>query len=418
MSYLQQFTKTLPTLLTAFILAVAVWISAETSNNPTEEANFPQPVPLEVVGQDPGLVITSSMPSSVVLTIRAPQSVWQALRANPGLVRAVLDLSGLETGTHTVQVQIQVGRSPYEIVNHSPRSVNVTLERLISRTLPIDLVVRGEPAIGYQAETPELSHDTVIVSGPETLVNQVQSVRALLDLSGATEPITRNITLQALDSSETVVNGISITPDRITAAVEVAQRFGYRNVVVKAEVIGQIANGYRLTNISVFPPAVTVYSPNPQIISSLPGVISTLPVDLTGVQDDIDISVALDLPPGVLVVGDENEVLVRVGVAAIESSLTLDNMPVEVAGLPANLAAVVAPETVTVIFSGPVALLDQLNRENIRVYVEIDEPRVGTFQATPQVEVVIRDVVVQSVIPNSVEVVISQATAATPSSNR
>ena len=32
-------------------------------------------------------------------------------------------------------------------------------------------------------------------------------------------------------------------------------------------------------------------------------VISTLPVDLTGVQDDIDISVALDLPPGVLVVG-------------------------------------------------------------------------------------------------------------------
>lgn len=318
MSYLQQFTKTLPTLLTAFILAVAVWISAETSNNPTEEANFPQPVPLEVVGQDPGLVITSSMPSSVVLTIRAPQSVWQALRANPGLVRAVLDLSGLETGTHTVQVQIQVGRSPYEIVNHSPRSVNVTLERLISRTLPIDLVVRGEPAIGYQAETPELSHDTVIVSGPETLVNQVQSVRALLDLSGATEPITRNITLQALDSSELVVNGISITPDRITAAVEVAQRFGYRNVVVKAEVIGQIANGYRLTNISVFPPAVTVYSPNPQIISSLPGVISTLPVDLTGVQDDIDISVALDLPPGVLVVGDENEVLVRVGVAAIE----------------------------------------------------------------------------------------------------
>jgi YbbR domain-containing protein len=107
-------------------------------------------------------------------------------------------------------------------------------------------------------------------------------------------------------------------------------------------------------------------------------------------------------------------VLVRVSVAAIESSLTLENMPVEISGLPENLAAQVSPETVTVILSGPLAFLDQLNRENTRVFIDLSGAEVGTYSISPQVDVIINDVKVESILPATVEVVVSIAPTPTP----
>lgn len=413
-SVLRGFVKVLPTLLTAFALAVAVWISAVSANDPTEEGNFPRQVPIEVIGQDPSLIITSNIPSSINLRLRAPQSVWTRLRNEQAPVRAVVDLSGLDSGTHTVPVQVQVGVRPVDIVSYAPRSITLTMERLISRTLPIDLTILGEPATGYQAEEPELSMRTVTISGPESLVNQVEHVRATLDISSAVESIERTVELQAVDSGDMEVSGITLTPDQVQVKVVVNQRFGYRNVVVNTVVTGRPADGYRLTNISVFPPAVTVFSPNPQVISELPGYVTTKPIDLTNLRDDLDISVELDLPPGVSIVGEENEVLVRVGIAAIESSLTLENMPIEAVGLPPDLAAEISPDTVTIILSGPVAYLDQLNRDNTRVFVNLSGLETGTFQATPEVEIIPRDVVVESILPPTVEVEIRIAPTPTP----
>lgn len=412
-SIFQRLAKILPALFTALLLAVAVWISAVSANDPTEENAYPRTVPIEVIGQDANLVLMNNPSSGISVRIRAPQSIWATLRTDQTSVRAIIDLSGLEVGTHTVPVQVQVSARPAEIVSYSPRTVNVILERLVSRTLPVELVTRGELSVGFQAEEPILEQDTVTISGPQSLVDQVQRVRAILDLSDAEESIDRTLTLQAVDGNDVVVNDVSLSPDRVRVTEVITQRFGYRNVVVKAEVTGQVANGYRLTNISVFPPAVTVYSSNAQVVSNLPGYISTLPLDLTNVRDDVDISVLLDLPDGVSVVGDQTEVLVRVGIAAIESSLTLDSIPVEVVGLPAEAQAEVQPETVTVIFSGPLALLEQLTLSNTRVYVDVTGFAAGTYQVEPQVEIIIKDVSVESILPNTIQVVISPAATGT-----
>jgi len=61
---LRRLLRLLPSLITAFILALAVWISAVSSSDPLSERTYPNPLPIEIIGQDPGLVITSSIPSS------------------------------------------------------------------------------------------------------------------------------------------------------------------------------------------------------------------------------------------------------------------------------------------------------------------------------------------------------------------
>lgn len=407
---LRRFLRLLPSLITAFILALAVWISAVSSSDPLSERTYPNPLPIEIIGQDPGLVITSSIPSSVTVVLSAPQSIWNQLNTETGAVRAFLDLSGLEAGSHSVPVRVQIGVRPVRKIAQSPQSITVTLERLASKEFPIRVVTRGRPAVGYTAETPTLSQNLVTISGPESQVNRVAEVQAIIDLSQATETITRTVNLVAVDANDNPINGLSLLPDRVTLRQNISQRFGYRNVVVKVVVLGQVASGYRLTNISVFPPAVTVFSADPQIVSDLPGFIETEPLNINGLKDDLDISLSLNLPPGVSVVGDQTEVLVRVGIAAIESSLTLPSIPVEITGLQPGLTAVISPETITVIISGPVALLDRLRATDVRAVVDLTTLTEGSYQIEPEVEILIAELKPESLLPESVEVIITRTT--------
>jgi hypothetical protein len=71
------------TFLLALTLAVVVWISAVNSSDPDLTQLYPRPIPLEVVGQDPGLVQAGEIPDEIQLTLRAPESVWEALAADP-----------------------------------------------------------------------------------------------------------------------------------------------------------------------------------------------------------------------------------------------------------------------------------------------------------------------------------------------
>jgi len=407
---LRKFIRLLPILLTAFILALAVWISAVTANDPIVEKTYPTSVPVEVIGQDSNLIVTSPMPVSVSLVLSAPQSIWNLPLTETDAVRAVVDLSGLEPGTHTLPIQVQIVPRPVRKVVQSPLNVTLTLERLAVKELPVNLVTRGSPAIGYLAGVPVISPVMVTVTGPATQVDRVTRVRATLDINQANQTINRTIGLVALDANEAAVTGVTIVPQEVTVSQEISQRFGYRNVVVKVVVTGQVANGYRLTNISVFPPAVTVFSADPQVVSDLPGFVETVPLDISGAKDDLDVSLALDLPDGVSVVGDQVEVLVRVGIAAIESSLTLPNVPVEVTGLQPGLRATVSPENVTVIISGPVALLDRLKATDVRVVVNLSQFIAGTYQVEPEIEILIPELSAESVLPETIEVTITRGT--------
>jgi len=159
---------------------------------------------------------------------------------------------------------------------------------------------------------------------------------------------------------------------------------------------------------------VTVFSPDPRLIEALPGYVETAPLDLDNARDDINIFLPLDLPPGVSVVGQEGAIAdqfveVQVGVAAIEGSLTFADIPVEIIGLAEGLRAVVSPESVSVILSGPLPVLEQLTAQDVRVFVDVTGEDVGTYQLVPEVEFLSEELRVDSILPGSVEIIITLA---------
>ncbi len=404
----------LRTFLLALILGVAVWVSAVSAADPDEVQAYPQSIPIEIVGQKPGLVLTSEIPANMNVRLRAPRSIWNELTTQDDAVRAILDLSGMEAGEHKVNIQVQVKLRPVQVVLANPSSVTVDLEEFTQKSLPLTLSLTGQPSAGYQAGEATMNTQDVVISGPQSLVNEAMRARVTVNLDGVRENLkNESVPIQIMNSKNEVIKGLSISPETVQVSVPVSQQGGFRDLAVKVIVNGQQAPGYRLENISVFPPVITVFSTDPKVVSALPGVVNTQPLDLQDAKEDISTRLALDLPKGVTLVGPQT-VQVQVSITPIQNSITLNNLLIKVTGIGEGLAAQTLPQTVDVIISGPVPVLETLTAQDVVVSVDVSGKGIGSYQLEPQVNPLNSNVQVESKLPGTVEVVLSIPGTATP----
>jgi len=404
----------LNTFLLAFALAVAVWVMAVTAANPDETQPFPNPIPVEFIGQDPGLILTGgAVPKQVEISLRAPHSVWQTLLSGETSVRAVVDLTGLGSGTHTVNVQVQIDTRPVRIISVTPQTFSLSLEKQITRSLAVNLTLTGDPAIGYQVGTPVMNPAEVVITGAESIVSQVDRLQATLDLTDARQNIATSIPLQAVDVNGNSISGVTVLPENVQLSLSVIQQGGYRDLAVKVMTLGNPASGYSLTSVAAFPPIVTVYSANSDTISLMPGYVETSSLDLSGAKEDIEEQLAINLPPGVTLIGKQS-VTVKVGIAPIESSRTISYRPVEVVGLKTGLSVHLSPQTVDIILSGPLPVLDSLAISDVHVQMDLTGLAPGTYQLTPKVFIGQQNLTVESILPGTVEVIITTTSTITP----
>lgn len=403
--------KNLSTFLMAFLLAGIVWVTAVLSQDPNEEAIL-NPITLERIGQGADMLLVSELPSQISVTLRAPKSVWTLLNNEPERVKAWLDLSGLVAGEYVVPVNLYIEASPIRIIQINPDDVRVHLENLVSKDFTIELSVNGSLPLGYRQDTPRIEPLQVTISGPETAVKRVVKVRAVLDITGAIETFTRIIVLDPLDENDNLITNVTVTPKSASVIQPVSLIGGFKNVVVRVVTKGQVANGYRLTNIAVSPPTVTLFSDNPQVVNNIPGFVDTIPVDLNNLTDDTEINVGLNLPAGVSLVR-EPSVLVQVSVAAIEGSLTL-SLPVEIIGLSPGFMASISPALVDVIVAGPLYILDKLDPSQFRVLLDLTDLPPGIYQRSPEVDLHPELVRIQTILPETLEVIIELSPTPTP----
>jgi YbbR domain-containing protein len=282
----------------------------------------------------------------------------------------------------------------------------------MTRELPVELIVNGEPPLGYQKEDPVINPEVIQVSGPESAVEKVAQAKVTLDIAGASQSVTVRSGVEILDESGAPVSGVTIRPQLVTVTQPISLLRGFRNVAVKVVTTGLVANGYRLTNIIVTPPTVTVSSDDPLLVNELPGFIETNPINIEGLIDDIEVNASLVLPEGIILIREPG-VLVQIGVAAIESSLTMP-LPIELIGLSPDLSAVVSPPVVDVIVSGPIRVLEELTPASFRAVIDVTNLEPGTYQISPVIDLIPDLVQIDSILPETVEVVISLAPTPTP----
>lgn len=398
-----------PLMLMALILATLAWFVAVEQTNPTVERRFSQPIPVTASNLPEDLVIVGPFDERVQVTVRTTQSVWDSLRVED--FDAVADLSGLGRGTHEVPVAVELDKEPTRITERDPQTVVVELDSRASPTVPVRIETEGRPAIGYVPRPKVVEPKEVTVVGPTSYVTRVVGAFATLSIQGAEEDIEETLRVRPRDEEGNSVPYVSLTPETVEVRIPVEPSGYHTTLAVKAVLTGEIASGYRITDISIDPPTVTVFGDPDDLAALEQGFIETKPIAVEGGQDDVVVRPGLSTPPEVTLVPGQ-QVEVHVFVEAIQSSVTITNTP-EIQGLEPGYTATVSPDTVQVILSGPLPRLESLTPDDVRLVLDLFELPVGTHQIEPEV-IAPAEITAQGVIPATVQVRISELADLTP----
>jgi YbbR domain-containing protein len=415
---LNNFFKNLSSIILSLFLAMLVWIAAVREQNPPREDNYDQNLPIEIISPAAGLVTTDKLPETVRLRLLAPESSWSTL--TPSKFKAVIDLSQLPEGFNDVPVQVSVSDPQIKIIERTPQDVSINLQVEQTISLPVNIQVMDQPPLGYVNRSPTSDPSTVTITGPTSLISQVNEVVSEIFIRDAKETINRTSEVLVRNRDDQLINGLKIVPAKIQIMLPIEQRFGYKDVSVSAVVEGQAAPGYWVSNISVNPPRLTIVG-NPQVLGSIPGFIETTPINVSQATQDIVQVVPLNLPNGVTVVLPENEegasgVQVTIEVAAIESGQTMQR-PITQQGIDPNYIWTASPERADVILSGPIPRLQTLKPTEVKVIVDLFGLQPGIHKVRPTVFLP-DDLRLEAILPDTIEITLSlnPRLTATPSS--
>ena len=308
-------------LLLALVLSVAIWAGLTLDRNPQRQEVFPSELTVEITGLPANLIVLNEV-VPIRVRVNAPVESYRRLQA--ASFRASVDLRGADPGLHQFPVRVEVSDPQVEIIEALPSHVDVRLEELVMKRLPVQMRILNTPPFGYRYEDPILEPEDVrengiTIKGPRSLVERVTEVLASVQLGPETTTIDRIIRPEPLGPSG-VVGGVTLEPETVTVRVPVHQLSGFKTVPIVPQVGGQPAPGYLLQGIELTPLAVEVVG-DPDLLAGI-SVIPATVLDISGATEDITAETTLSLPTGVSL-SYEQRIFVTVRIVPVQGQTAI-----------------------------------------------------------------------------------------------
>jgi YbbR domain-containing protein len=348
-------------------LAVVLWQFVTEQENPTETQTFNSAVQIRFVNVPNGLAVANASAATVRIRIEAPKNELSKLGVND--FEARVDLGGFERGQVTVPVEVVPPSSRVSVVDVSPVRIDVSLENERNKEVGVKVVLAGSPQQGFAATGTASIPERVTVTGPESLVDLVDSVAAVVYLTGLHVDVTEDrVELQPRDVRGGEISRVTVNPPTARVAVDLEQREYSLGFVVNPVISGEPAPGYNAAGVSVDPRLVTVTGPL-DVLQSIDAVkgISTEEISIADGREDVTRQVRLNLPSGVRALGAET-VRVTVSIRPAKGEASFQVVP-QIRNVTDGLVATQA-QPVTVTLSGDLPTLQQVTPESITVIAD------------------------------------------------
>lgn len=289
----------------AVMFSVLLWLISVNINDPVDTEVY-RNIPVEM--ENTSLLTDEGMTYEVLddtdrvtVTVRANRSVLENINASD--VTATADFSELSF-TNTVPIRLSISRSlgSQIEVTGSIDMVRLEVEERQERQLVIEIDQIGTPADGYIVSSVLTTDGNALrISGPQSLVSQVDRAVVEANVEGLTESINISEPIRLYDS-----DGNEITSSRITKSVSTSNVsisiLQTKEIPVTASASGEPADGYAATGeVTCAPDRITVAGRNNALANLTEIVIPADEVDLTDATEDVVelIDIREYLPDGV-----------------------------------------------------------------------------------------------------------------------
>lgn len=133
-------------------------------------------VPIELKNVPQGMVVTNDLPRNIDIRLSGPRALLSDLKQKD--VRISIDLVGLKPGVTTFSRLDDHLRLPggIQTTRITPSFVDVKLERIIDKTVPLRARLVGQLPGGYQLVAIHVLPEQVVVQGAEGEISAVSEV--------------------------------------------------------------------------------------------------------------------------------------------------------------------------------------------------------------------------------------------------
>ena len=292
-----------------------------------------------------------------------------------------VDLTGLAAGTHRVNIKYDQGRSGMEYsVNPGVATVIIYKKVSDSRTLSYDVINNNKLDSTLIVNNVKLSTDEITIRGAEYKINQVATVKALIDINDLTKKevgtqTINDISLKAYDSDGNVVD-VEFVPSKISAEVDLASpsKSVPLNFVPKGELpYGKAIGGYSFSqnDVLIYGDSDTLSS-----INSLDVV-----VDVSNLINDTSFKTEIKKPSGVKSLS-ANYVTVNLTITDASSEPVKFNIPLT--GINVEEGLIAQPINndngfISVEVQGANSVLSSISETDITAYVDLSGLGEGTY---------------------------------------
>lgn len=213
-------------ILMSVLLAVLFWLYVRAELDPSQTSWFYH-VPVEITGSTvltrQGLTVANLSQSTVDLRIEGPASVLDSLSRSRKDLSVTLDVSKCTEGenklVYTPNWPVNINTDSIVTIDRDPETIAVTVEKLYTSSFNVEFQLKGTVADGYQAGTPAINPETVVVSGPAEQVSRVKKVVAVLETEDLDQRFAGDLPLILLDENGEQITDAEVTLDSPTAYV-------------------------------------------------------------------------------------------------------------------------------------------------------------------------------------------------------
>lgn len=288
---MEMLNRNLPAKIVALVVAIVLWFFVMSEQNPAIESSFT--VPLEVHNVSEGYTLNYKK-DSVRIKVKAPRSMFAM--ASDKEFRAFMDLSALEEGKHAVKVQTILPQG-FELVNISPETVMVEIDKIIEKDIRVDVAFSGTPESGVTVGSAVPDRGIVAVEGPRSEIETVSRVVGYIDLSGIDRDFVVDAPLVAMNMDGKEVAGVKINPPSVKVSASIVKGLYKKTVEIKPVLDDDLPSGLEITSVKLDPAKVEIYG-DQRLVDKI-DFVQTEKLSLADIVNVKHRQAKLDLPLGI-----------------------------------------------------------------------------------------------------------------------
>ena len=378
----------------SLLLAFILWVYVGKEANPitTDKIND---IPVEFSGleklEERGLMLSDGSEQSVTFFVRARRDVISNLLQGESSI--TVDVSNItEAGEYSLSVMGQkinfprsVSSDSLELLYTSPERIEFTVSRWVQKEIEVQAEFTGSVVDGYQVGDFSLAPQTVTISGPEELVNQVDYARVTVSQTDLSETYSKDTpyTLVGFNGEVIAAEGIETDPETVLVTLPVVK---LKEVPLTVELVpgGGVTDTDTQVDVTIEPETITV-SGSEEDLEGLKEV-KLGSIELYKIFGTDTFQKTIQLSPELTNVSGITEATVTVTIKDL-AVRTLEVSDIDLINVPDGYTADTVTKTLSVQIRGTQEAVDSVIPSQLRIVADLSDVTMATGNQTVPVKV-------------------------------